>query len=105
MTDQSFSDPLFKGCTRPAMIFGIPVVPFAVVAGVTVLFSVWFTLFVLLSLAITIPVMRAIAKKDDQQFRLLGLKIMQCLPYYLNGNGRFWGCSTYSPTKFEKRKG
>ena len=30
-------DPLFKGCTRPAMMFGVPLVPLAAVSVVVIL--------------------------------------------------------------------
>ncbi|MCV0921291.1 VirB3 family type IV secretion system protein [Escherichia coli] len=103
MDMQDPRDPLFKGCTRPAMVFGVPLVPLAVVAGVIVLLSVWTTIWLSLSLFPIVLVMRLIAKSDDQQFRLLGLKMMFRLVNY-NHNGRFWKSSTYSPFQFKKRK-
>ncbi len=96
-------DPLFKGCTRPAMVFGVPLVPLAAVAVVVILLSVWTTIFVAFALIPIIVVMRQIAKKDDQQFRLLGLKIL-FRTINTNKNGRFWKASTYSPFAFKKRK-
>ncbi|WP_281661165.1 type IV secretion system protein VirB3 [Microvirgula aerodenitrificans] len=96
-------DPLFKGCTRPAMIFGVPLVPLAVVSGVVILLSVWTTIFLSATLIPIILTMRQIAKSDDQQFRLLGLKLQFRFVNY-NHNGKFWKASAYSPFTFKKRK-
>lgn len=100
---RDFRDPLFKGCTRPAMAFGVPLVPLAVVSAVVILLSVWTTIFLAASLIPIIIVMRQIAKSDDQQFRLLGLKILFHIVNF-NANGRFWKASAYSPITFQKRK-
>lgn len=103
MEDFDPRDPLFKGCTRPAMMFGVPLVPLAVVSGVIVLLSVWTTIFLSVTLIPVILVMRQIAKTDDQQFRLLGLKLLFRLVNY-NHNEKFWKASAYSPFAFQKRK-
>jgi len=96
-------DPLFKGCTRPAMVFGVPLVPLAVVSGAVILLSVWTTILLAFSLFPVVMVMRLIAKSDDQQFRLLGLKFLFRTVNY-NHNGRFWKSSSYSPLPFKKRR-
>jgi type IV secretion system protein VirB3 len=96
-------DPLFKGCTRPAMYLGVPLVPLVVVTVVVILISVWTTLFVTFTLIPIVIVMRQIAKSDDQQFRLLGLKLLFRGVHY-NHNAKFWRASTYSPIAFKKRK-
>lgn len=101
-TDLAVCDPLFKGCTRPAMFFGIPIVPLMIVVGVVMLVSVWTTFFLLLTLVALLPTMRIIAKQDDQQFHMLGLKMVFRL-INRNKNGKFWGASTYSPFIFTKR--
>jgi type IV secretion system protein VirB3 len=96
-------DPLFKGCTRPAMIWGVPLVPLAVVTAGVILVSVWTQMILFAaSLLPIVLVMRLIAKSDDQQFRLLGLKIVFRIVHY-NANGRFWRASCYSPIAFKKR--
>jgi len=95
-------DPLFKGCTRPAMLFGIPLVPLAVVIGPVLLISAWTTIFfafILIPITIT---MRLISKSDDQQFRLLGLKFLFRIVNQ-NKNKHFWKTSAYSPIAFKKR--
>lgn len=96
-------DPLFKGCTRPAMFAGVPLVPLAVAVGITVLLSVWTTLLFMFTLIPTFIIMRGIAKADDQQFRLLGLKLLFRF-VNRNKNGKFWRASAYSPIEFTKRK-
>ncbi|MBD4129969.1 Type IV secretion system protein PtlB [Xanthomonas citri pv. citri] len=63
-------DPLFKGCTRPAMIMGVPVVPFVIVGGSLMLVTIWTSIFCIVLVPVAIMVMRHITKSDDQQFRL-----------------------------------
>lgn len=96
-------DPLFKGCTRPPMLFGVPMVPLAAVCGAVIILSVW-TSFLLLGLLVPlILTMRQMTKSDDQQFRLTGLKLLFRLVNY-NHNGKFWKASAYSPFAFTKRR-
>ncbi|MDR1709131.1 MAG: VirB3 family type IV secretion system protein [Candidatus Accumulibacter sp.] len=97
------NDPLFKGCTRPATYFGVPVMPLAVVSCAVILLAVWTSLFVAVALVPAILVMRAITAKDDQQFRLLWLKFWcRGLPH-ANRNAGFWKASAYAPVDFKKR--
>jgi len=96
-------DPLFKGCTRPAMVFGVPLVPLTIVGSVVVLISIWTTIFVAFLLVPVIFTMREITKSDDQQFRLLGLKFLFQKIHY-NHNRHFWKASAYSPLQFKQRK-
>jgi len=103
MDTQDLRDPLFKGCTRPAMVFGVPLMPLAVVSGAVILLSVWTSILLALTLFPIVMVMRLIAKSDDQQFRLLGLKFLFRTVNY-NHNSRFWKASAYSPLPFKKRK-
>lgn len=96
-------DPLFKGCTRPAMVFGVPLVPLAAVSVVVILISVWTTIFFSATLVPIVLVMRQITKTDDQQFRLLWLKAVFRV-MNPNRNAKFWKASAYSPFSFQKRK-
>jgi type IV secretion system protein VirB3 len=34
-------DPVFKGCTRPAMLWGVPLVPFLMVGGSILIPAIW----------------------------------------------------------------
>lgn len=96
-------DPLFKGCTRPAMLFGVPLVPLAVVVGTVILLAVWTTVLMVTALVPIVLVMKAIAKSDDQQFRLLFLKLWCRFAPHRNSNRRFWKSSAYAPIAFKKR--
>jgi type IV secretion system protein VirB3 len=96
-------DPIFKGCTRPAMVFGVPIVPLGIVVGVVMLLSVWTKFFLALSLVPIVASMRIVSKTDDQQFRLLGLKVWCRFIPYRNRNKIFWRSSAYSPILFKKR--
>ena len=68
-----FRDPIFKGCTRPAMLGGVPTIPLILICGLTLLCAVWsfylvsgyLSLFLLL---IAIPVVVGDAR-DDQEGR------------------------------------
>lgn len=66
---------LFRGCTRPAMFMGVPVVPFFIGAGGSLLMAVYFGLQYLLLIPIVIFVMRQMARRDEMIFRLLGLNL------------------------------
>ncbi|MDR0576115.1 MAG: VirB3 family type IV secretion system protein [Candidatus Accumulibacter sp.] len=97
------SDPLFKGCTRPAMYFGVPVVPLIIVCSLIVLLAVWTKLWVAVALIPATLVMRSITASDDQKFRLLWLKCYCRFRPHRNANGRFWKSSAYAPFTFKKR--
>ncbi|WP_320201759.1 type IV secretion system protein VirB3 (plasmid) [Agrobacterium sp. rho-13.3] len=96
-------DPLFKGCTRPPMLFGVPVVPCILVAGSLMLLAFWVSFYLILAVPASVAIMRAMVKDDDQKFRLLGLKLRFRL-IHLNRTGRFWQASSYSPLAYTKRR-
>ena len=96
-------DPLFKGCTRPAMMFGVPLVPLISVVAVILTINVWTRIYFAFSMIPIVLIMKQIAKSDDQQFRLLGLKMRFRIISY-NHNQKFWKASAYSPFAFKKRK-
>ena len=100
---KDYQDPIFKGCTRPAMIVGVPIIPFTIVFMVVMLISFWTTILLAVMLIPITLVMREITKTDDQQFRLLWIKIV-CRYLHYNHNYSFWKASTYSPIAFQKRK-
>lgn len=94
-------DPIFKGCTRPAMLWGVPLTPLLVVLGVLLLLAMWINILIALAMLPAFFAMKMIAKKDDQQFRLLALRL-KCRAK--NRNGKFWGATAYAPVKFTARK-
>lgn len=85
------------------MLFGVPMVPLATVTGAVVLLAVWTSLYVLGLLIPIVLTMKAIVQSDDQQFRLLFLKLWCRGAPHHNGNRRFWKSSAYAPIAFKKR--
>ncbi len=67
-------NPLFRGCTRPAMFLGVPYLPFFMGAGACLLMSMYFNLYFLLLIPVVILIMRQMARRDELIFRLLGLR-------------------------------
>ena len=67
-------DMLFRGCTRPAMFLGVPVVPFFIGAGACLLLAVYVNLLLLALLPPVVLAMRQMARRDEMVFRLLGLR-------------------------------
>lgn len=96
----NFKDPIFKGCTRPAMYFGVPIYVIVPVGGIIGLISVYTNFLILFSLIPITLFLRAVAKVDDQIYRLLWLK-WKCRRK--NKNFKFWGASAYSPLSYKKR--
>ncbi len=96
------AEAIYKGATRPAMKFGVPLVPLVVFAGVGMLLCLYGGLFVrgwtlLVIAAALIPGffwMRMVTARDDQRFRqmLLAARLRA-----LDRNGSFWRARSYSP--------
>jgi len=66
---------LFRGCTRPPMFMGVPYVPFFMGTGTGLLLGMYFNLWFLLFIPVSILVMRQMARRDEMIFRLLGLRL------------------------------
>ncbi|GAA6140845.1 VirB3 family type IV secretion system protein [Hydrogenophaga sp. 5NK40-0174] len=93
-------DALFRGCTRPPMILGVPYIPFLIGAGGPLLLAMYFHLALLLLIPFTIFVMRMMAKKDEMIFRLLGLNLVfRFLPRNHELYGKAW---VFTPHKYRK---
>ena len=95
-------DPIFKGCTRPAMLWGVPIVPAIVCLGLITLVALWTSILLLVLLLPAHLLMRLIVRHDDQQFRLLWLKA-KCRLVHPNRNAGFWRASAYAPYRFKNR--
>lgn len=101
------SDPVFKGCTRPAMLWSVPMAMLLPVIGLLLILGMWglwlYPPAGLTSFALTVPVyfaMRAVTRRDDQRLRQLVL----CLRMVLGQrNRRFWGARAYAPIRFKNR--
>ncbi len=99
--DSVRKDPLFRGCTRPAVILGVPYIPFLVGAGVPLLLAMYFSLWFLLLIPLTIFVMRMMTKRDEMIFRLVGMNmIFRFLPRNRDIYGGAWA---FGPSKYEKK--
>lgn len=96
---------IFKGATRPAMIFGIPLIPFVVIAGLAVLVSMWggvllskWIAVVCISCAVPLLLwMRHLSTRDDQRLRQLILRVKLSLR---SRNQRLWKSRSYAAYKF-----
>ncbi|HRB17083.1 MAG: VirB3 family type IV secretion system protein [Nitrospirota bacterium] len=105
-----FRDPIFKGCTRPAMLGGVPTLPLILICGLTLLLSVWSFYFVsgyvsLFMVLMAIPVvvtMREITKKDDQRLRQVMMRARMRLRHL--ASRATWGAISYGPLKFKMRR-
>lgn len=103
-------DPLFKGLTRPAMLFGVPLVPLLLGAGGGLLLCFWVALLVSFSAAMFLLVgvlplflwMRRISKSDDRQLSLIWLRF-RFRALQPNRTARVWNASVYSPLASFKR--
>lgn len=86
------SFPIFKGATRPACIFGVPLKPFVVVSGAVLLLSFYVWMPLALLLVPLIWAMQSVTKSDDQKFRQLWLSLrFRCVA---GANHRFWRGTT-----------
>jgi len=66
---------LNKALTRPAMLWGIPMVPLVMVSGGVILLAMYTTKFLLLSLPVIWFAMNRMARKDAHIFSLMQLKL------------------------------
>lgn len=67
-------DPLFKALTRPAVILGVPLVPFFLAFGVFILLSVYTKIYYFIFFFPILGVLRLISAMDEKIFQLLGIK-------------------------------
>jgi len=100
-------DPVFKGATRPAMIWGVPLVAFLMIGGGMLIPAIWALLasppFGVAILFLMIPVfvvMRVITRHDDQRLAQYLLRLRMVLR---QGNRRFWGGHAYVPVRLKRR--
>lgn len=101
MSDVPLSDPVAKGCTRPAMKFGVPILPLMTVIAVVVwIATVTHILFVVLLVPLVLA-MGQVTRTDDQAYRLLGLKLLFRMQ---DANRAFWRSTTYSPFAFARHR-
>ncbi|WP_079365694.1 MULTISPECIES: type IV secretion system protein VirB3 [Hydrogenophaga] len=93
-------DTVFRGCTRPAMIIGVPYLPFVVGAGTPLVLAMYISWWFLLLIPFSVLIMRLMAKRDEMIFRLIGLNLVfRFLPRNLNAAGGAW---VFSPQRQSK---
>jgi type IV secretion system protein VirB3 len=94
---------IYKGATRPAMKFGVPLVPLVALFGTGMLLVLWGGLLISWWIAagvvgVIVPAlawMRFVTAKDDQRF----LQVFLVLKLRLHDRNRsFWHARSYSPT-------
>lgn len=95
------SEIVYKAMTRPAMVFGVPLIPFILVCCLFALIAVYTHIALALLAVPIIYTMKMMAKKDDLIFRLYGFKLL----FASNPkNKSFYGVKSYSATNYNKRK-
>ncbi len=96
---------IYKGATRPAMKFGVPLVPLVILlcSGMLlvmwggILWSWWVALGVFVLALTAMAWMRYVTHLDDQRFRQLFVASKLRLH---DRNRRFWRARSYSPTLY-----
>jgi len=85
--------PLFKGMTRPAMLFGVPITALIVVLGVILLVALWSNpLYFLLAIPVVL-IMRFVASYDDFMYSILAHGLKCITP---SANKKYYGAKTYT---------
>jgi len=95
-------EPIYKGATRPAMRFGIPLVPLVVLIGSGallmlwggVLLSGWIAVGVLVSFVPALVWMNLVTRRDDQRFHQM---FVGCKLRMHDRNRRLWRARSYAP--------
>jgi type IV secretion system protein VirB3 len=83
-------DIVFRGCTRPQLVMGVPMIPVLLAFGLVVLLCMWFTGKLVVLLPIFYVIMRAMVKIDEHIFDLLALRlriVMKTVPNAKSKNG------------------
>jgi type IV secretion system protein VirB3 len=103
----ALKDPVFKGCTRPAMLWGVPLVSALMVGGGMLIPAIWALLAsppvgvgILLLMIPVFVAMRVITRNDDQRLAQLTLRLRIGLR---QRNRRFWGAHAYVPVRLKRR--
>lgn len=93
---------IYKGLTRPAMAFGVPLVPLffamAIVSFLALYINTYFLFF-------SVPVwyiMREMTKKDEHIFRLFALQGLFATKPTQMSSKKFYGVKTYSAQVYDK---
>ena len=100
-------DPVFKGCTRPAMLWGVPLVPFLMVGSSILIPAIWALLVsppvgvgIVLLLIPVFVTMRSVTRHDDQRLAQYALGARMVIR---QRNRRVWGAHAYVPLRIRRR--
>lgn len=104
-----YRDVVFKGATRPAMMAGVPIVPFILVVGIHLLLAIWamvlvnlFVSFVILMVCVlNIFFLRHISSQDEQRLNQYLLRMRSVAG---RRNKAHWGAHSVAPIDYKKRK-
>ncbi|EAV9674578.1 type IV secretion system protein VirB4, partial [Campylobacter upsaliensis] len=93
-------NPLFKGLTRPPMIFGVPMTPLVMAMGGILLLAFYSQNIFLIAFAIPVFfIMKAMTKRDDFIFRLMFLKMR----FFSNpASKNYYKVKTYSTNSYRQ---
>jgi len=102
-------DIIFKGATRPAMMLGVPIIPFILVVGLDFIAAMWSVLLgglfagaaILMFGAVVILILRHISSQDDQR---LNQYLLRFRDIAFRKNAPHWNAQSMSPIDFSKRK-
>ena len=101
------TDPVFKGCTRPAMLWGVPLVAFLMAGGGILIPAIWALLAsppagvgIVLLLIPAFVSMRSVTRHDDQRLAQVALCIRMALR---QRNRKVWGAHAYAPVRIRRR--
>jgi type IV secretion system protein VirB3 len=90
---------LFKGATRAATYFGVPVMPLMIASIVVACFALVISIWCWLILPVAGFIMAQITRYDDRAFSILGLYLDT---RFRNRNKGFWQASTYTASRFRR---
>jgi type IV secretion system protein VirB3 len=104
----AYEDVVFKGATRPAMMLGVPIVPFILVVGAHLLLAIWvmvlasmFACFVILAAGVlNVFVLRHITSNDEQRLNQYLLRMKSIAG---RRNKAYWGAHSASPNDYRRR--
>jgi type IV secretory pathway VirB3-like protein len=99
------------GATRPALLLGVPIVPFILVEGIAGLGALWTFLLINGFAALVLGsagfvawlFMRAVTRQDDQRLHQLGLRIRYRAVGGVYGNRRYWASTSIGSMSFRRK--
>lgn len=97
---------IFKGATRPPMLWGVPMMPMVALSLLTILLVIWGGFFLGAmavggTLLAAVPIfvwMRMVSKRDDHRLNQMFIRAKLLI---LQKNRALWKCRSYSPVQFK----